>query len=356
MGSVYLGQGSSEDPTNPGYAGTGPNDSTYLNFVGPTGMAYSIGQNVLITYTPNPTAYSFYATVLSYNSTTGNTEVNNVRDIVGAWGNDNIWVVGGAPVVLTMNIVGLDGPTGPAGPAGTLYAPNFQLISTNNILYYNSTSGMVTYAPYPNLSQYATISTAQILYNKTLSSVSLQASTIVNGTFTINGSGGSNGQVLAATGSGLTWTSPANLPFVSFTKQSDQDISTAIVVFPSGATLSSGTVLGTMSSGVYTFRAAGNYQITASFNLSVFGTATGFPNADLWGVLNGGGGPNGADNIRYLQLAVNGVKKGSVTEIVNISSANTTFYWWNNNAVRVNGTGATTTKLSFVQLASLSAS
>jgi hypothetical protein len=237
----------------------------------------------------------------------------------------------------------------------TLYAPHFQLISTNNILFYNSTSGMVTYAPYPNLSQYATISTAQTLYNKTVSSVSIQGSTIVGGTFTVNGSGGSKGQVLAATGSGLTWASPANLPFVSFTKESNQDTSTSVVVFPANATLSSGTVFGNMSSGVFNFTATGNYQIIVSFNLSQFNSSTGYPDADLWGVVNGTGSGASAGADRVVQMQTNAVKKGSVTEIINISSVNTRFYWWCQNAARVNGTGDTKTKLAFVQLASLSA-
>jgi hypothetical protein len=144
---------------------------------------------------------------------------------------------------------------------------------------------------------------------------------------------------------------------VSFTKTSDQDINgSGIVTFPANATLSSGTVFGNMSSGVFIFSARGNYQITASFNLSAYGSSIGYTNADLWGVLNGTGDGTGGDGMRYLQLATNAVKKGSVSEIVNVSSPNTTFYWWNQTLLRMNGTGGTSTKLSFVQLASLSAS
>lgn len=159
--------------------------------------------------------------------------------------------------------------------------------------------------------------------------------------------GGTSGQVLSkASGDDYdtAWVSPANLPFVTYAKDSDQNVSGAIVTFPTSSSLSGGSSFGSMAStGVFTFSETGNYLITISFNTSATGTS-GYADLDIWGRVNG------SDAQRYTQVATNAVKKGSVSEVVPITAANDTFEWYSYNGCTVYGSGGTKTRINIVKL------
>lgn len=160
--------------------------------------------------------------------------------------------------------------------------------------------------------------------------------------------GGTTGQVLSKASNAdydAEWVSAANLPFITYAKDSDQNISGgSIVTFPTSSSLSGGDSFGSMeSTGVFTFNQTGNYLITISFNTSANGSS-GYADLDIWGRING------SDAQRYTQIAANGIKKGSVSEVVPVTAIDDTFEWYSYGSCTIYGSGGTKTRINFVKL------
>jgi len=231
---------------------------------------------------------------------------------------------------------------------------------------WNATSGLGVLLNKPTVFTSTFIGTTSLAFNRssgsqTLSGVSISgnAGTVTNGVY-INGSysdptwltalstdklgqgTATDGQVLSWSTSGNKWqpANPANLPFLTYIKTSDQSVTTSIrCSFSSTVVNGGGVAFGSMASnGVFTFSVAGSYMVTISFNVSA--------NPDAWGRVDS------TDTPRYTQWSIGstGAQKGSISEVVTVT-AGQTFDWWISSICTVFGTGDTRTRISFVKLA-----
>ena len=102
--------------------GTGPADSSFVEWTIGTGLAFTPGQTVIVTYTLDPTNI-FTGSVYSYDPITGLINVNNIVIIAGDW--SSIWNPS-TDVNVTINlsgIAGAKGSTGETGPIGAMTGP-----------------------------------------------------------------------------------------------------------------------------------------------------------------------------------------------------------------------------------------
>jgi hypothetical protein len=193
-------------------------------------------------------------------------------------------------------------------------------------------------------SQVASVAATQTLTNKTLINPVID-NTILTGTVQVGGDVGIQGQLLSSTGTGVTWVNPVSFSAVGFIKVSDQNINpSGDVAMSSGASYTIGSSFGFMdNSGIFTFTVSGTYQVTLNFSLTDINGGSGFPPADFWIK------KNNSNQVKYCQVLTNGIRRGSVSDIIQFVEYDT-LIWFMNSVIRINGGTATGSRLSIIRI------
>lgn len=193
-------------------------------------------------------------------------------------------------------------------------------------------------------SQVVSLAATQTLTNKTLTAPTINNS-VLTGTISAGASTGIAGQLLSSTGTGIAWVNPVNFSFVTYAKGADQNINpSGDVVWPTATTLSAGSSFGSMdANGIFTFSVTGTYQVTLNFSITDINGGSAYPATDFWIK------KNNSNSVKYLQILTNGLRRGSVTEVVDFA-ANDTMIWFVNSAMRVNGGSTSGSRLTIVRV------
>lgn len=193
-------------------------------------------------------------------------------------------------------------------------------------------------------SQVVSLAATQTLTNKTLTAPVLD-NTVFTGTVQAGASVGLQGQLLSSTGTGVTWVNPVSFSAMGFTKVADQNINpSGDVTWSSGASFTIGSSFGTMdNSGIFTFTVTGTYQVTLNFSLTDINGGSVYPPADFWIK------KNNSNLVKYCQILTDGMRRGSVSDIIDFA-ANDTLIWFMNSVIRVNGGTATGSRLNIIRL------
>jgi hypothetical protein len=193
-------------------------------------------------------------------------------------------------------------------------------------------------------SQVVSVGATQTITNKTLTAPVLNNS-VLTGTIQAGASVGIQGQLLSSTGTGVAWVNPVSFSAVGYAKVTDQNINpSGDVSWPAGSSFTIGSSFGSMdASGIFTFTVTGTYQVTINFSITDINGGSTYPPADAWIK------KNNSNSVKYCQILTNGVRRGSVTEVIDFA-ANDTLIWFMNSVIRVNGGTATGSRLTIVRL------
>ena len=194
-------------------------------------------------------------------------------------------------------------------------------------------------------SQVVSLAATQTLTNKTLTAPSIGNSTLT-GTVNAGGSTGVLGQLLSSTGTGIAWVNPVSFSAMIFEKGSDQNINPSGDVSWSSIPLSTlGSSFGSMNvNGIFTFSVAGTYLVTLNYSLTDINGGSAYPATDSWIK------KNSSNLVKYCQILTNGVRRGSVTEMIDFA-VNDTLIWFMNTTLRVNGGAATGSRITIIRVA-----
>lgn len=239
-------------------------------------------------------------------------------------------------VLVTASTVSTTKTTGALKVAGGL---GVELEVHANDIYVYGQTGLANTA-----SQVVSIAATQTLTNKTLEEAILN-DTVLTGTLEAGASVGLQGQLLSSTGTGVAWVNPVSFSAMGFSKVADQNINpSGDVSWSSGASFTIGSSFGSMdNSGIFTFTVTGTYQVTLNFSLTDINGGSTYPAADFWIK------KNNSNLVKYCQVLTDGIRRGSVTEVIDFA-VNDTLIWFMNSVMRVNGGSATGSRLTIVRL------
>jgi hypothetical protein len=195
-------------------------------------------------------------------------------------------------------------------------------------------------------SQVVSLAATQTLTNKTLTEPTIDDAVITGTINTGPNTPGLLGQLLSSTGTGVAWVNPVSFSAMVYEKGSDQNINPSGDVSWNSNVLSSlGSSFGSMNvNGIFTFSVAGTYLVTLNYSLTDINGGSAYPSTDFWIK------KNNLNTVKYCQILTNGVRRGSVSEMIDFA-VNDTLIWFVNTALRVNGGAATGSRITIIRVA-----
>jgi len=292
--------------------------------IGPNYTTGAVDYVDILTLEDNPTI----------TTTSDNLSIENLQNLSAI----TLTATGGS-VVITANTASTTKTTGALKVVGGIGVEG--QIRADDIYVYGQT-GLSNTA-----SQVVSLAATQTLTNKTLTAPTVN-NTVLTGTVQAGGSVGLLGQLLSSTVTGVAWVNPVSVSAMVYYKASDQSFfPSGTVTLPAGPQITVGSGFGSMAndgSGTFTFSVTGTYQV--SINYSIDNTnGVGYPVAEFWIR------KNGVDTIKYCQLLSDGMRRGTVSEIIEFAN-NDTLTWYINSQMRVNGgsPSATGSRLTILRI------